>query len=661
MASPSTPSLLPVVAEKIPAALRAHPRWACWRAVWSDKRGKFDKIPCHPSGYGLSTKRPDAWVPFEQALAAYTAAPGRFAGIGYLMTGEHGLVGVDLDRCVDGSTIAPWAVEILDQLGSYAELSPSGTGLRVAVQGEVPFDWNNHDVGIEVYAGHTPRFLTFTGQRLRRASETVDAADPQALADLAQRYARERETATVITLAMPDLVDELLLPDLGSLDLPYRTRDFLVDGVTSADRSRDLFTAAIDLYSAGLGEAEVLSVLAANPHAMGVALDHRRQDPDRALMYLWVEHAQKAKGRASSKVATADDFEDVRDAQGAQTSASPAPAAKRPRFAFEQAAEFIHGQPLSWLIKGVLPKADVGAVYGESTAGKSFFMLDLCLAIARGEPWRGHKVTQGAVAYVVAEGKGGFKLRLRAASEYHGLDLAGLPLFLLGDAPNLLEKGDVKDLTAALRQIPGLALVVMDTLAQTTPGANENSGEDMGRALAHCRAISTATGAMVMLVAHSGKDSAKGVRGWSGIKGALDVEICVERSDKWRAATVTKMKDGVGEGDEHPFGLATVVLGQDEEGEDITSCVVTQAEAGQRTRLRPPPKGAVQQLVLRTAQSMLDLGGELQVTALIETTAAELPMEQGKRDQRRAHVMRALENLVGAGHLSTANGVVNLL
>lgn len=657
------PALLPVRPNGIPAELRAHARWAPWRAVWNAKRGKWDKVPCSPSGYMLSTKRPEAWVPFEVALAAYQATPGRFAGVGYLMTGEHGLVGVDLDRCVDAQgLIAPWARELLLLLGSAAELSPSGLGLRAWVRGEAAFDWCNHEQGVEVYAGHTPRFLTATGCTVLGLRE-LRPAPAGVLEELAQRYAREREQATVISLAMPDLLDELALPSLDLLDLPPRTRDFLVDGTTGADRSRDLFTAAVDLFRAGLDVAAVLSVLAANPHAMAIALDHRRQDHDRALMYLWVEHTQKAQARAAaSRVATADDFEDVRQEQGlAAGAAGPAAGAARPRFAFDQAAAFTQRKPLSWLVKGVLPAADIGAVYGESGAGKSFFALDLCMAVARGEPWRGRAVRQGAVAYVVAEGAGGFTLRLRAFGDYHGVDLAAVPLWVLGDAPNLLEKVDVKDLVAALRMIDGLVLVVLDTLAQTTPGANENSAEDMGRALAHCRAIRKVTGAMVLLVAHAGKDASRGVRGWSGIKGALDVEIVVERADKHRAATVSKMKDGTGEGDEFPFALGSVVLGQDDEGEDITSMVVTASESAPGPRRAAMPKGAVQQLVLRTAQAMLDLGGELTVMDLVGAAVNEqLPPEDGKRDKRRENTLRAVENLAGAGFLSVAGGKVSL-
>jgi len=252
-------------------------------------------------------------------------------------------------------------------------------------------------------------------------------------------------------------------------------------------------------------------------------------------------------------------------------------------------------------------------------------------------------------------------VRLRAYAEHHGIDLALLPIHILGDAPNFLEKQDIKDLLAALRMLPGLKVIVVDTLAQVTAGGNENSGEDMGRALAHCRALSKGTGAMVLLVAHSGKDSARGLRGWSGIKGALDVEILVERSDKYRSATITKMKDGDGEGEEFAFSLTSVTVGQDEDGDDVTSCVIQHGANVAKSDRKAEPKGVWQQVVMRQAVSLTDLPGTVTTDQLINAAVADMPAEEGKRDRRRNLVMRAMEALVAANRLSTTGGVVNVL
>lgn len=247
------------------------------------------------------------------------------------------------------------------------------------------------------------------------------------------------------------------------------------------------------------------------------------------------------------------------------------------RFQFLPADQFMQSRPARWIIKGLLPQAGLGVIYGESGSGKSFLVLDMMLAITRGTPWRQRRVAQGAVAYVVAEGAGGFRGRLQAYQR-HVAESFG-PFFVLGDAPNIVERKTIEDLVASLLAIGPLSVIVLDTLAQVTPGANENSGEDMGRALANCRRIHQATGALVLLVHHSGKDATRGARGWSGLKAAADVELEVVRVDDQRAVRVTKQKDGQ-DGEDLGFMLRPVVLGLDDDGDEVTSCVVDHIEDG---------------------------------------------------------------------------------
>jgi len=678
MAIPQTPQpKWPFFPDAIPGPLRENPRWAPWKAVWNPKRAKWDKIPCYPTApfYGLSTARPERWFSFDQAVAAAKANPTIFAGVGYVMTRPHGIVGIDLDRCYKDGQLAEWAYTVARSVGSYTEASPSGVGLRIFTLGQTPVDWTNHEIGIEVYSGHEPRFLTVTGAVVRTFPDSVGYAPLGVLDEMATNYARERSSAQVINLEVPDILDELAMPNLAELDLPWQARDFLTEGTHRGDRSRELFAAAVALYGAGLGDAEVFSVLATSPHAMEVALDHRRQDSDRALTYLWVEHAQKAKGRARPSVATADDFEDVSGAGagGGEGGTSSAPGAnpeapgqakpKRGRFAVTPLVEFLDQPRPRWAVKGVLPESGIGMIFGPSTGGKSFFALDLVLSVARGVAWRGRKVRQGGVAYICAEGAGGFPDRLRAYAGYHGVDLAGVPLHMIPAAPNLLEKADVKELVGGLQGLDELRIIVIDTLAQTTAGADENSGQDMSRAVAHCNALTAATGALVCLIGHSGKDESRGVRGWSGLFASFDFAIQIERSGDYRAATLVKVKDGKGEGDEYPFHLTSAVLGTDEDGEEITSAVVLPGVAGNAGGPRKAaPKGKWERLLLRLAKELLDLNDTLTTGELLQAGAAEMPKEAAeKRDRRSFMATRALESLVTEGFISTKDGLVVVL
>jgi RecA/RadA recombinase len=202
------------------------------------------------------------------------------------------------------------------------------------------------------------------------------------------------------------------------------------------------------------------------------------------------------------------------------------------RFKVIAATEFAKGKPLEWIVKGVLPRAGLAVIYGESGSGKSFWALDLVACIQQGVSWRGHKTRKGRGIMVVAEGVGGFRQRLNAYAKQNEVSLSVMP-GVIPDAPNLL---DLEDTDALINQVLAWGqtdLVVVDTLSATTPGANENAGEDMGKVLSHCQRLHKATekvwgegnGAMVVLIHHSGKDASRGARGWSGLKAAADVEI----------------------------------------------------------------------------------------------------------------------------------------
>lgn len=302
-------------------------------------------------------------------------------------------------------------------------------------------------------------------------------------------------------------------------------------------------------------------------------------------------------------------------------------------------------------------------VFGPSMSGKSFFIFDMAAAVALGRPWRDHKVKQGAVAYVVAEGAGGFPNRLRAYLAHHGVSAADLPVFEIPEAPNLLEKGDVKELVADLRGVDGLRLVIVDTLAQATPGADENSSKDMGLALAHCKAIGEATGALVLLVGHTGKDESRGVRGHSSQIAAFDVAIQVEQVDDYRAATVRKLKDGQ-EGDEFAFHLQGVVVGQDEDGDPVTSCVALPGNKHGATRpdKRRKPKGQWQELVLDVATALTDMPGSVSKATLFDA-AIQRAGELGRFDMERSRdrVRDAFRKLADNGLLTDAGGHIAVL
>jgi len=127
-----TPDLTPVSL----AELADVPRWVAWQ-VEARKGSKPTKVPYSPSGAKAKADNPATWGTRIQAemRADKLQKPYGLGGIG-LELGDLGdgrtLGGIDLDTCraADG-TIEAWAVEVIDQIASYTEISPSGTGVKV--------------------------------------------------------------------------------------------------------------------------------------------------------------------------------------------------------------------------------------------------------------------------------------------------------------------------------------------------------------------------------------------------------------------------------------------------------------------------------------------------------------------------------------------------
>lgn len=351
----------------------------------------------------------------------------------------------------------------------------------------------------------------------------------------------------------------------------------------------------------------------------------------------------------------ADDFEVLTTIEEDGTKAR-----EKDRFEFVPAHIFAESAAPSWLIKSVLPRAGVGVVYGPSGSGKTFQVLDMAFSIARGVDWRGHRVKRGRIAYIAAEGAGGVRTRLKAYALHHNIPLSEVPILLLGAAPNFIEKTDAVDVAKAVLH-SGAALLIVDTLAQVMPGGDENSGKDMGRLIEHCNGIHKATGAMVLLIHHPGKNEDRGARGWSGLRGALDVEFRVESEsgaiNVRRSMTITKMKDAE-EGAEFGFSLRSVVVGVDEDGEDITSCVVEHSDVVPKAQRKKEPKGSIERTVVRVFSDLTSLcAGGIQDLVLLNAVVDQLPAEEGARDRRREKVLRACEGLVASGRLVKNNGL----
>lgn len=237
-------------------------------------------------------------------------------------------------------------------------------------------------------------------------------------------------------------------------------------------------------------------------------------------------------------------------------------------------------------IEDLLCDHEFSVVYGESNCGKTFFMLDVAMHVALGRTWRTKQVEQGGVVYLALEGGHGTKNRIAAFIKHYNID-DNIPLAVIPTNLNFMDiEGDFASLIEAIEEagdkLGRVRMIVIDTLARAIAGGDENSNVDMGMLVRHADLLRERTGAHICFVHHSGKDQAKGARGHSSLRAAVDTEIEISREEGSLVSKISVAKQReMAALDDMYFELKRVVLGENRRFVEVSSCVVvdTQQEA----------------------------------------------------------------------------------
>lgn len=261
------------------------------------------------------------------------------------------------------------------------------------------------------------------------------------------------------------------------------------------------------------------------------------------------------------------------------------------------------GHVSSYLVKGLIPRAGLVVAWGPPKCGKSFWTFDLVMHIALGWEYRGHRVQQGAVVYCAFEGADGFRARAEAFRRQHAITEA--PFYLVPAVMDLI--ADHPALIAAVRaQTTTPVVVTLDTLNRSLVGSESND-EDMGKYVRAADAIREAFNCVVIIVHHCGVDGSR-PRGHTSLTGACDAQLAVKRDgENCVVVTVEHMKDGQ-EGEVIRSRLERVELGLDDDGDPITSCVISAAEGANaidvKNKISPTARVALTML----AEAINDVG-----------------------------------------------------
>ena len=292
------------------------------------------------------------------------------------------------------------------------------------------------------------------------------------------------------------------------------------------------------------------------------------------------------------------------------------------------------GDPVEWLVEDMLTTGDKSVIGGASGSGKTFYAMGLAAAVARGVDFMGHKTLQGLVLYQAGESGRGVLGRARALRKHAGIHKdAELPMEFMtkrvdlftpnADVQNFID--EAKSWADYYMDSP-LRLIVIDTLAKASIGAEENSSKEMGIVLDNADKIVAATGAAVLLVHHMNQDGKK-LRGSTAIYANVEQVIGISLDDevsKVRTAKMVKMKDGEDKR-EIKFELMSVEIGWDKRlNKAQTSCVVLSLGEKGALKSAESRKGFQlrrdEELVFKALMNALKFHGEI---APIEIVSAD--------------------------------------
>lgn len=590
---------------RLPTELRERPQWALAGA---------DKAPLVLSNgrpVNVSVHEVSSLMAFEQAT---TAATARNLDIGFVITADDPFTCIDLD--VKTPATHPdkpelWTTpeqaalhqSVIEQADSYAERSRSGLGWHIWVRADIGSGKRSRD-GVEIYSRE--RFIICTGDVVR----DLPVAERQFFAaNMASQMNREDAADHELRPDQPDddlgvCIAAIAIEDDGELGLLMRGdwagRQY--PSQSEADFALMMMLAQMTDSNGACREAFRLS-----------ALSKRTDKPKKYTD----KHLNRTLRNARAKLAMEAHHAEVGERiANALMGAGPPDAERHFRLLQDDGLDRLPA--LRWLVKHIIPDAGVGAIYGDSGTFKSFLTLDLLAAISNGQEWFGQRVRPAPAVYVPFEGQGGVPNRVKAwrlaqaAAKYPQVLFSVIPpddvrsnVAVIIDPLNLREKADRDKLVATLKE-KGWAggVLCIDTLAHASNGIEENSSA-MGEMISIFQDLQNRLGGVILLIHHTGKDHAKGMRGWSGLHAAMDFVIeCQHDKDAGHHAArfaLTKVKDGP-TGRKFNFTMHVIQLGVDEDGDPVTSLAVYPTPS--------QPEATEQQPRSKTSKSIRDIDAE---------------------------------------------------
>ena len=285
-------------------------------------------------------------------------------------------------------------------------------------------------------------------------------------------------------------------------------------------------------------------------------------------------------------------------------------------------------QSPKWLIDGYFEENTLAICFGASGDGKTFVVLDAALSIAFGVDFHGHKVQQGAVAYIAGEGAHGFARRTAAWCSLHQVELTPHIPFYLSRRGITLDQETVAelktDLEFAVEDFGSLRMIVLDTLDRTIDGV-EDDNSDTKKYLDFCDQLRQHFRCTVMIVAHVGHQARHRAKGSTKLRDRMDASYKVAASgDHYINFVPTKMKDAP-EPQPITFGKLSIDI-QTDDGEIVSSLALEKIDLNYNGNGKPTAQ-EMQAVIIREFAANSDFG-DMPTADLKRLAAMELNVSQ---------------------------------
>lgn len=221
-----------MIFDNIPAELKARPQWVVWRSIINSD-GKATKPPfqAHNPQYNATVDRPDTWATFDAAVACLRNNPSTVDGIGFVFSAQDEFFGVDIDdeRKVDPSLLESRRAivsQMVNNTTTYAEVSPSGTGLHIIGKGKLPGPGRKSSaMQLEIYGEN--RFFTMTGNVFNNRYQVLpqqDLVDYLFSGFFNPRQNQYSDLVDLDTHRRLDLTDEEVIREASNLNPSFAPR-----------------------------------------------------------------------------------------------------------------------------------------------------------------------------------------------------------------------------------------------------------------------------------------------------------------------------------------------------------------------------------------------------------------------------------------------------